>query len=148
MKHMKRMTRLLALVLCLVAMLSLLASCRKYGKEPEGTLAPAVDDGTPATVKFTLTVTQKDGTSKDFEVSTDKENVGDALLAAGLITGTTSAEYGLFIQTVNGVAADYEKDKTYWAVYVDGEYSSVGISSVKVRAGMKVELKMEVAQES
>lgn len=73
--------------------------------------------------------------------------VGDALLDAGMITGSTS-EYGLFIESVNGVAADFEKDKTYWALYVDGEYSMVGISSVKVRSGMKIGLKMEVYQES
>ena len=51
-------------------------------------------------------------------------------------------------EVVDEIAADFEKDQTYWALYVDGEYSMVGIRSVKVRSGMKIGLKMEVYQES
>ena len=134
MKTVSFTTRLLALQLCLAAQLCVFASC-KSNIRGEGSTG------------FTLTVTQKDGSSEEFEIRTDKDNVGDALLDAGMITGSTS-EYGLFIESVNGVAADFEKDKTYWALYVDGEYSMVGISSVKVRSGMKIGLKMEVYQES
>ena len=35
--------------------------------------------------------------------------------------GSTSS-YGLYIETVNGVTADFSKDGAYWSIYVNGEY--------------------------
>ena len=89
MKTVSFTTRMLALLLCLAALLCVFASC-KSNIRGEGTTG------------FTLTVTQKDGSSEEFEIRTDKDNVGDALLDAGMITGSTS-EYGLFIESVNGL---------------------------------------------
>lgn len=66
-----------------------------------------------------------------FEVYTDKNNVGDALLEYGLIAGEDS-EYGLYVKTVNGVTADYDTDGTYWAFYVNGDMSSTGVSETPV----------------
>ena len=54
-----------------------------------------------------------------FTVKTDKDTVGAALLENKLIEGEES-EYGLYIKVVNGITADYDKDKSYWAFYVDG----------------------------
>lgn len=143
----KTFTRLLALLLCLLTLTVLSASCRKPSTEPTGTLAPAVDDSTPtlrgegATV-FSLTVTDQDGTQKKYEIHTDAANVADALLALGLISGDDS-EYGLYIKVVDGITADYTVDQTYWAIYVNGEYSQVGAGSVSVTSGLQVELKKE-----
>lgn len=141
------LTRLLALLLCLLTLTVLFAACRKPSTEPTGTLAPAVDDNTPtlrgegATV-FSFTVTDQDGTQKKYEIHTDAANVADALLALGLISGDDS-EYGLYIKVVDGITADYSVDQTYWALYVNGEYSQVGASSVSVTSGLQVELKKE-----
>ncbi|MBR4445115.1 MAG: DUF4430 domain-containing protein, partial [Solobacterium sp.] len=38
----------------------------------------------------------------------------------------STSEYGLFINAVNGLTADYDKDGAYWAIYVNGEYGSYG----------------------
>ena len=55
--------------------------------------------------KFTFTVVDKDGNETNFEIHTDQETVGDALLELELIAGEES-EYGLYIKTVNGITAD------------------------------------------
>ena len=59
---------------------------------------------------------------------------GEALLAEGLIAGSES-EYGLYINTVNGIIADWDKDQTYWAFYVNGEYATTGVDSTEITEG-------------
>ena len=63
---------------------------------------------------------------KKYEVNTDAEylsGVMDELKAKGDFTYEASvSEYGMFITSINGLAADYEKDQAYWAIYVNGDY--------------------------
>ena len=92
-------------------------------------------------VSFYLTVTDLDGTQKEFVVKTDKKNVADALVEVGLVSGENS-EYGLYIKVVNGITADYNVDGSYWSLLVNGEMSMVGASSVSVAEGLRVELKL------
>lgn len=63
---------------------------------------------------FDFTVVDKEGTESRFEIHTDETTVGDALTKVGLIEGEES-EYGLYVKTVNGITADYDKDGVYWA---------------------------------
>ena len=82
---------------------------------------------------FLFTVVDKDGAETVFEIHTDKEIVGDALLELGLIAGE-DGDYGLFVKSVNGIVADYEVDKTYWAFYVNGEYAMTGVDATDINA--------------
>ncbi|MBQ1172778.1 MAG: DUF4430 domain-containing protein [Lachnospiraceae bacterium] len=91
---------------------------------------------------FTFNVTDADGNETNFEIHTDKETVGDALLELNLIAGEDS-EYGLYVKTVNGITADYDKDQTYWAFYVNGEYAQTGVDSTNVTAGDTYSFKVE-----
>lgn len=105
----------------------------------------ATDEAAPevrgtGAVSFCLTVTDLDGTQKEFVVKTDKKNVADALAEVGLVSGENS-EYGLYIKVVNGITADYNVDGSYWSLLVNGEMSMVGASSVSVTEGLRVELK-------
>ena len=92
--------------------------------------------------KFTFTVVDKDGNETAFEIHTDKENVGDALLEHDLIAGDES-EYGLYVKTVNGITADYDVDQTYWAFYVNDEYAQTGVDSTTITAGDSYSFKVE-----
>ena len=92
--------------------------------------------------QFSLTVTDKDGNETQFEIHTDKETVGEALLELNLIAGDES-EYGLFVKTVNGITADYDTDGVYWAFYVNGEYASAGVDATPVTEGDSYALKVE-----
>ena len=91
---------------------------------------------------FTFNVTDADGNETNFEIHTDKETVGEALLELDLIAGEDS-EYGLYVKTVNGITADYDKDQTYWAFYVNGEYAQTGVDSTNVTAGDTYSFKVE-----
>ena len=92
--------------------------------------------------QFMFTVVDKDGNATNFEIHTDKETVGDALLEVELIAGEES-EYGLFVKTVNGITADYDVDQTYWAFYVNDEYASSGVDKTAIEDGKTYSFKVE-----
>ena len=92
--------------------------------------------------QFMFTVVDKDGNATNFEIHTDKEIVGDALLEVELIAGEES-EYGLFVKTVNGITADYDVDQTYWAFYVNDEYASSGVDTTAIEDGKTYSFKVE-----
>ena len=92
--------------------------------------------------QFAFTVIDKDGNETNFEIHTDKEIVGDALLELELIAGDES-EYGLFVKSVNGIIADYNEDQTYWAFYVNGEYATIGVDTTPIEAGKTYTFKVE-----
>lgn len=167
MKRTNNFFRALSLLLCLLTLTGLFAACKKISTLPLGTFAPPTADEAPATkapsttevatteaatdeaapevrgtgaVSFCLTVTDLDGTQKEFVVKTDRKNVADALVEVGLVSGENS-EYGLYIKVVNGITADYSVDGSYWSLLVNGEMSMVGASSVSVAEGLRVELK-------
>ena len=99
-----------------------------------------------------LTVTDDSGTSKTYECSTDAEylrQLMDELSAEQTQEFSyegSEGQYGLFINTVNGLTADYDKDHAYWAIYVDGEYAQNGADTQPVNDGDKFELKYEVSK--
>ena len=91
---------------------------------------------------FLFTVVDKDGNETNFEIHTDKETVGDALLDLELITGD-DGEFGLYVKSVNGITADYEVDQTYWAFYVNGEYATAGVDATAIEEGTTYSFKVE-----
>ena len=91
---------------------------------------------------FLFTVVDKDGNETNFEIHTDKETVGEALLELELIAGE-EGEFGLFVKEVNGITADYDVDQTYWAFYVDGEYAMSGVDVTTIEEGKAYALKVE-----
>ena len=118
----------------IAAMALCMASCGKT-ETPADTSSPAQtvtakEIGTGDT-SFKFAVTYDDGKTENYTVKTDKSTVGDALLDAGLISGSDS-EYGLMVDTVNGVKADYNTDKAYWAFFINGEYAMTGVSATEI----------------
>lgn len=97
------------------------------------TASPKKSVGKGDTV-FDFMVVDKEGNETAFEVHTDKDNVGAALLDAGLIAGDSSA-YGLYVKTVNGVTLDYDKDKMYWSFYINDAYAQTGVDSTPIKSG-------------
>jgi len=97
--------------------------------------------GEGATV-FPFVVVDADGNEKHFEVHTEKTMVGDALLELGLIAGDT-AEYGLYVKTVNDITVDYDADGKYWAFYINGEYAMTGVDTTPITEGEEYSFKVE-----
>ena len=120
--HVKRALSILLVAVMLIA----LAACGKKadaGKETEPT-----DDGK---IGFTVIAVDLEGKETTFEVRTDAETVGEALEAEGILKGH-DAEYGLYIDAVNGVELDWERDGKYWAFYVNGEYGMTGVDMTDI----------------
>ena len=92
--------------------------------------------------KFLFTVVDKDGNETNFEIHTDKEIVGEALLDLELIAGD-DGEFGLYVKTVNGIIADYDVDQTYWAFYIDDEYAMSRVDATSIEAGKTYAFKVE-----
>lgn len=73
-----------------------------------------------------------------FTVKTEKETVGEALKEQNLIAGEEGA-YGLYVKVVNGMTADYDTTKTYWAFSKNGEYMLEGVDSTAFSDGERFE---------
>ncbi len=141
---MTQLKKLLSFFLCtvLIAAMALTATaCNDLFKKEEATTPQEAEQ--PATKKnFTFIVVDKDGKETSFNLSSDKKTVGDALLAAGLIEGESGA-YGLYVKKVNGIVADYDIDKTYWAFYINGEYAMSGVDTTDIVEGATYSFKVE-----
>ena len=137
------MKRWLAILLALVLVLSLCA-CGKQAAPFEGG-APVVNDGDvigEGKNSFTLEIVDGDGNKITATVNCDDTVVGDALQAYGIIAGE-EAEYGLYIKSVNGITADYDKDGTYWSFYVNGDYAVTGVDMTEIENGATYTLTVE-----
>lgn len=130
-------TSVFFLALVLIAAMALSAGCTfrlSGGKStPTTTVVQRTEIGTGKT-SFRFLVTRLDKTVTEYTVFTDKTTVGAALLEVGLIAGSDS-EYGLMVETVDGLKLEYNADKAYWAFYVDGEYAMTGVDSTNIEAG-------------
>ncbi len=158
--------RLLSVVVCIVliaAMGFVLTSCgndeeKESPKKPQSTVqnsnssteSTASEDpygdsianiGT-GSVSFIFNVTDKEGYTSLYRIHTDKKTVGEALLEHRLIEGE-DGQYGLYVKKVMGITADYDKDKTYWAFYIDGEYAMTGVDKTEIKEGTEYALVIE-----
>ncbi|MDO4567079.1 MAG: DUF4430 domain-containing protein [Oscillospiraceae bacterium] len=145
------MKHLLSVLLC--AALTVFAAFALSGCSGAQTLTETTQGGSEASVSdasgedsvsFTFIVTGEDGGQTVFDIQTDKDTVGEALLERGLISGE-EGPYGLYVTEVNGLTADYEKDGFYWAFYIDGEYASAGVDATEAAEGAVYEFRMEAA---
>lgn len=106
---------------------------------------PAPQEGTKA---YSLTVVDDQGTEKAYSGKTDAEFLSglmDELKAGGDFTYEASeSDYGLFIESVNGLGANYDLNGSYWAIYVNGEYGMYGADSQPVADGDSFSLVYEV----
>lgn len=132
---MKKTVRLLAIVLSILMVALLFVACaNKVAREGLWKDATYTSDKTfgKGATTITLVVTAGDE-SVTFTVKTDKETVGAALVEAGLIEGEDST-YGMMVTKVNGIAADWEVDQSYWAFYIGSDYAMTGVDSTPVVA--------------
>ncbi|MFG6372625.1 MAG: hypothetical protein K1W04_00520 [Oscillospiraceae bacterium] len=113
--------RILALVLALVMVFALCA-CSGGGKS----------------AAVTVTVVHGDGSTKDFNIKTDKEMLGEALTDEKLIDGE-DGPYGLFVKTVDGETAD-DAAQEWWCLTKGGGTVNTGIDSTPVEDGAAYEL--------
>ncbi len=91
--------------------------------------------------EITVEVVDDQKESQIYTVRTDAEYLRQALQETeGLTIEGTESDYGLMVETVNGVTADYTADGAYWAFYVDGEYCSYGVDQQPVEDGQAYQI--------
>ena len=136
------MKRFLALFLSALMLLSLVGCGGNAGQTAGNKV---IENG--ATIgegdkSFVTEVVDADGNTVKFTVQTNEKAVGEALQKLGVIDGE-EGDYGLYIKTVNGITADYNKDGVYWAFYVDGEYAMTGADMTDVVDGTVYTFRVE-----
>ena len=131
----------------LVALLLFAAACGSANEAPnqqpqEQTAEPVADPATTGandigngSTVFLFEVTDGDGNINIWNVNTDAETVGAALVDVGLIAGEES-EFGLMVIYVNGLRADFVEDGAWWAFYIDGEMAMEGVDSTDIEQGV------------
>jgi len=146
---MKRLKKALSLFLCtvlIVAMALVTGGCSDKDERPTAIPAEVTfEDGSTlgeGEREFPFTVTDKEGNETNLTIRTDEETVGEALLELGVIDGE-DGQYGLYVKEVTGITADYDKDGTYWAFYVNGEYAMSGVDQTKITEGEAYAFKVE-----
>lgn len=95
--------------------------------------------GTEGSKSYTVEIVNAEGESAVINGSTDKEYLQEALdelVEAGKLSydGVSQAA-GYMIQEINGERAVYEEDGTYWSIYVNGDYGTLGINAQPVTDG-------------
>ncbi len=88
---------------------------------------------------LTIEVIHKDESSKIFEINTNEEYLGPALLEHEIIVGEDS-EYGLFITSADGEAVDSANEEWWLITINDGENVNFGADQQPILDGEKYEL--------
>ena len=136
----KMLFTLTALVLIAVMALTLCSCGKGTIKNASETEVQATEKVTSATPvgegakTFTFKCVFEDGSEKVYTVSTDKQNVGEALLENKLIDGD-EGEFGLYVKTVCDVVADYDVNGAYWAFYEGDNMAMNGCDTTAVKPG-------------
>ena len=95
--------------------------------------------------EVTIEVVDKEQQTTTYELHTDAEYLRQAMdEAEGLTFSGTESEFGLMIDTVNGLSADFNADGAYWSIYVNGAYGNYGIDLQPVLDGDTFTIKYEV----
>lgn len=116
------------------------SGCTKDGENPPSASQSSTE--APKERSFKLIVRLKDGSETTFDIKSTRTFVGDALFDEGLVEGE-EGQYGLYVKKVNGVEADYDKNGTYWAFYINGEYAITGVDKTKITDGATYMLAIE-----
>lgn len=135
--------RISALLLALMMLLSVTA-CAAPQNDPAGVALPVENGAELGAGSKTLSVEVIDaeGQKVSFTVHTAKTTVGEALQELGIIDGD-EGDYGLYIKSVNGITADYQKDGSYWAFYINGDYALTGADMTDIQEGVVYTFRVE-----
>ncbi len=84
--------------------------------------------------------------SIQYSGKTDAEYLSDLMdelkNSDNFVYESSAGDYGMYITSVNGIKAD-DGQKTYWAIYVNGDPGQFGADSQPVNDGDRYALKLE-----
>lgn len=133
-------------VVLIVAMALVTAGCGDSGSAGSSAIQAGAEDEVhilgEGSRSFLFSVVNQEGEETKYEIHTDQEMVGQALLDLGLIDGETG-ELGIYVKVVDGITADYDTDGVYWAFYVNGEYWMTGVDMTEIVEGDTYSFRIE-----
>ena len=133
------MKKTLSLILAL-CMLIALAACGKTDASSLWDGAAYTQDALVGSGNKSVQLEVKAGDkSVTITIKTDREMLSDALLDNKLVDADAGSA-GLFINSVIGMSADYDKDGAYWGFFQNGEYALNGVESTPISDGDHYEL--------
>lgn len=91
--------------------------------------------------EVTVVVVHGDASEETFTYQTDAEYLGEVLLNDGLIAGETG-QYGLYILTVDGEAADDSRQQ-WWCITKGGEQVNTSVDTTPIQDGDQYELTLK-----
>ncbi|MBQ1988867.1 MAG: DUF4430 domain-containing protein [Clostridia bacterium] len=89
---------------------------------------------------ITVTVVFKDKSEKEFKIDTDAKYLGDALLEEKIVTEDEYKNGDGMYTYIAGERADYNLDKSWWCLNIDGEMAMVGINEQPIADGDSFEI--------
>ena len=119
MKNKKMILAVIALVAVVAALMAVYFLTRPQAQEGGKT--------------FTVVVVHSDGSEKTIEYTTDAEKLGAFLEEQGLID-SQGADPGMF-HSVDGEKADWNENRSYWALYEGENYANQGIFDTLITDG-------------
>lgn len=94
---------------------------------------------------ITIEVVDNAQESTVYELNTDAKYLRQAMEEAeGLTFSGTESEYGLLVDTVNDIVADYSVDGAYWSFYVNDAHCNYFIDTQPVEDGDAFLIQYEV----
>ena len=134
------MKKLLCTLLAILMLAGVFAACAKKDLGPLWESAAYTENTELGDGKTTITLDVVAGDKTvTFTLKTDKTVLGDVLKDNNLVEGD-EGEFGLYITSVNGIEASWEKDQAYWSVSKNGEMLMTGVDGVTIANGEKYEL--------
>lgn len=96
---------------------------------------------------ITVEVIDQNKDSTKYTIKTNAEFLRKALEEEpSLEISGTESEYGLMIDTVNGIRADYQKDGAYWSILLNNELCNYGVDSQPVNDKDEFQIVYTLAQ--
>ena len=132
-----KMKKTLSLILVFVCIFALAACQNSHSPETEKLWESALysEDTTLGDGNVTVKVEVKAGEkSVVFTINTNESTIGALLGEHNLISGDMG-EFGIYLKSVNGITADYDVDRSYWAFYINGEYAMTGVDQTYIDTG-------------
>lgn len=102
--------------------------------------------GSQGAKTIAVQVIHGDGSTKNFELHTDKKYLGDALVENKVVEDNQGA-YGLYILTADGETANESKQE-WWCITKGGEGVMLGASEQPISDGEQYELTFTVGYDS
>ena len=89
---------------------------------------------------ITITINHLQGNNKTLKITTDAKYLGAALEKKELVKGT-EGQYGLFVTSVDGEAAN-DSEKQWWGFTKSGAYVDTGVDQTPIEDGDSFEFSL------